>query len=315
MIFFKRFYPNKTRKKFFKELFREVIDVRILLLIIFIQVALFVISLVVLSLVKNITISSMLETSLVTLTASFFINLISGPIGEEPGWRGFFLQELTKRKGFVKASILNGFLWGMQHLPLWFTMGYSPLKLLFYAVSFVVAITSATVVMGYIFLKKRNLIRELKHLSHTDVATGARNRLAMYDYFKTLTNKKDIGVVFCDITGLKNTNDTQGHSAGDELIKNTYYCLKEEFADESIFRIGGDEFVIICDGIIEEVFNKKINDLRKTFNDKKMIVAIGTECRDRVAENVKKTIINAENKMYEEKNEWYKNNGDKANRR
>lgn len=164
-------------------------------------------------------------------------------------------------------------------------------------------------------LKKRNLIRELKHLSHTDVATGARNRLAMYDYFKTLTNKKDIGVVFCDITGLKNTNDTQGHSAGDELIKNTYYCLKEEFADESIFRIGGDEFVIICDGIIEEVFNKKINDLRKTFNDKKMIVAIGTECRDRVAENVKKTIINAENKMYEEKNEWYNNNGDKANRR
>lgn len=158
MIFFKRFYPNKTRKKFFKELFREVIDVRILLLIIFIQVALFVISLVVLSLVKNITISSMLETSLVTLTASFFINLISGPIGEEPGWRGFFLQELTKRRGFVKASILNGFLWEMQHLPLWFTMGYSPLKVLFYAVSFVVAITSATVVMGYIFLKKRNLI-------------------------------------------------------------------------------------------------------------------------------------------------------------
>ncbi|MGM9632246.1 MAG: diguanylate cyclase [Eubacteriales bacterium] len=157
--------------------------------------------------------------------------------------------------------------------------------------------------------KKRDLIRELQRLSYTDPATGARNRLAMYDYFDTLRNKKNIGVVFCDITGLKETNDTRGHSAGDDLIKNTYLAIQKGFDCSNIFRIGGDEFVVLCDGISESDLLERVETVKAALMENEVIAAIGSQWRPWAAETVKATIIKAEENMYTEKNAWYKENG------
>lgn len=157
--------------------------------------------------------------------------------------------------------------------------------------------------------KKRDLIRELQRLSYTDPATGARNRLAMYDYFNTLRNKKNIGVVFCDITGLKETNDTRGHSAGDDLIKNTYLAIKKGFDYSNIFRIGGDEFVVLCDGISESDLLERVKTVKDALRENEVVAAIGSQWRPWTAETVKGTIIKAEENMYANKNAWYKENG------
>lgn len=153
--------------------------------------------------------------------------------------------------------------------------------------------------------KKRDLIKKLQDLSYTDAATGCRNRLAMYQYFNTIKNEKNIGVVFCDITGLKETNDTRGHSAGDSLIQTTYGCLLQGFNYENIFRIGGDEFVILIKNISESDFNRQIEKVKDSFNKNEIVVALGSQWRKWAAETVNLTISDAEKKMYHEKSNWY----------
>lgn len=52
-----------------------------------------------------------------------FFALISGPLNEEFGWRGFSLDHLLVRFGFVKGSLILGFVWGIWHLPWYFYEG------------------------------------------------------------------------------------------------------------------------------------------------------------------------------------------------
>lgn len=176
----------------------------------------------------------------------------------------------------------------------------------------ILEITSSFIVS---LIKKRNMVRELKRLSYTDAATGAGNRHAMFTHFETIRHKKDIGIIFCDITGLKEVNDTQGHSAGDELIKNTYKSIAKAFGAIDIFRIGGDEFVVMCCGIKEEELRKRIEIIRSALSERKVNAAIGFEWRERVADNVEHTIVKAETEMYAEKSRWYQQTGREKRRR
>lgn len=56
-------------------------------------------------------------------------------------------------------------------------------------------------------------------------------------------------VVVCDINGLKQINDTLGHKAGDELICQASEIICNLFKRSPVFRIGGDEFVVILAGL------------------------------------------------------------------
>jgi len=54
-----------------------------------------------------------------------------------------------------------------------------------------------------------------------------------------------------DVNGMKSTNDTFGHTAGDELLRRTAQVLKLSFRKEDIIaRVGGDEFVVLFQGSI-----------------------------------------------------------------
>jgi len=55
----------------------------------------------------------------------------------------------------------------------------------------------------------------------------------------------EFGVIGCDVNGLKKINDTLGHKAGDEYICAACKMLCEYFKHSPVFRIGGDEFVVI----------------------------------------------------------------------
>ena len=92
------------------------------------------------------------------------------------------------------------------------------------------------------------LNQKLENEAFVDKMTGLYNRNAWDDYVKHFDGSRgDVAtIIMCDINGLKHTNDTKGHSAGDLLIKNTASLFKETFtrAHDKIFRIGGDEFII-----------------------------------------------------------------------
>ena len=108
--------------------------------------------------------------------------------------------------------------------------------------------------------KRRELEFEAKigsamDMANRDALTGVKNKHA---YVTTETNideliaKKtedlEFAIAVCDINGLKQVNDVQGHSAGDDYIRDACKIICEVFDHSPVYRIGGDEFVVILRG-------------------------------------------------------------------
>ena len=98
-------------------------------------------------------------------------------------------------------------------------------------------------------LRRRNLVSQLQDISYRDQLTGLGNRHAMSIFTENMCQCKSIGVVYCDVTGLKRVNDTKGHAAGDKLIIRASESLKRVLGNYALFRIGGDEMLALCVGI------------------------------------------------------------------
>jgi diguanylate cyclase (GGDEF)-like protein/PAS domain S-box-containing protein len=95
----------------------------------------------------------------------------------------------------------------------------------------------------------RKLLEEGAHFIGThDILTKLCNRAFFEEELSRLDNSRlfPVSVFMFDVDGLKILNDTQGHAAGDEILKRTGKVLSESFRNEDmIARIGGDEFVVL----------------------------------------------------------------------
>ena len=83
--------------------------------------------------------------------------------------------------------------------------------------------------------------------------TGIKNSTAYAEAIDELDKEINLdnpafGVIVADINNLKITNDTYGHDVGNELIVHSSKIMKEIFKKSSVYRIGGDEFVVILKG-------------------------------------------------------------------
>jgi uncharacterized protein len=83
--------------------------------------------------------------SLLTFRYYFILSFIGGPIGEEPGWRGFALPRLQSHYGPVRASLFLGVLWAIWHLPLFLVHGWTTAPVWVY----VAIITSLSIIMTF----------------------------------------------------------------------------------------------------------------------------------------------------------------------
>ena len=87
-----------------------------------------------------------------------------------------------------------------------------------------------------------------------DQMTGAKSKAAYLQHEKEINKAIEEGtqdpfaVVVCDVNGLKKINDTLGHKAGDEYIRKAFEMICDIFQHSPVYRIGGDEFVIILTG-------------------------------------------------------------------
>ena len=90
--------------------------------------------------------------------------------------------------------------------------------------------------------------------STKDALTGVRNRTAyeragaLLDRAIAAGSAAPFAFLFCDVNGLKKTNDTYGHERGDELIRSACRQICDVFAHSDVFRVGGDEFAVILRG-------------------------------------------------------------------
>ena len=112
-----------------------------------------------------------------------FIGLVLGsPIGEEPGWRGFALPRLQQRYGALQASLILGPLWGLWHLPLFFTgwgAVYQNIGVLLGILLYVLVVISFSIFMTWLFNNTRGSLF-LAILAHSAIDSTAVFFLSLF---------------------------------------------------------------------------------------------------------------------------------------
>lgn len=141
-------------------------------------------------------------------------------------------------------------------------------------------------------------------LAHRDELTGLPNRLAYNKRIDSINTNDEVGVLFCDVNGLKYVNDHYGHTAGDELIVKFADIAREFFKESDIYRISGDEFTIFFSGKSEKYFNDRGHNFKKKLCDgDKAIASVGLSYGN--SSEIKRLMDLAERDMYTEKRAFH----------
>lgn len=153
--------------------------------------------------------------------------------------------------------------------------------------------------------------KTFQNMANTDSLTGVRNRHAYSEYEGVLNRKiqnkeiQELAVVVCDINGLKYINDTQGHAAGDQLIKEACALICEYFKHGAVFRVGGDEFVVILQEKGYETMDEEIGKLNKkveaNIKNNGIVVSIGSSVLQPDDSQLHDVFARADHMMYERK--------------
>jgi diguanylate cyclase (GGDEF)-like protein len=169
-------------------------------------------------------------------------------------------------------------------------------------------ISTLLMILGHFIvalLRRRDLHRQLEHRSLYDELTQLGNRHLMDNYIAQLDTSKSIGIVYCDVTGLKEINDTKGHRAGDALLVRASQCLRAVFPGASLFRMGGDEFLVLCSDISQADLLQQVNTLRDIQSDYDVILASGWVWSPNSCEGITTLMAKADDHMYDDKRRYY----------
>jgi len=157
---------------------------------------------------------------------------------------------------------------------------------------------------------RKHAEERLHYVSLHDSLTGFKNRASFENELGTFARAEclPVSVVVCDVDGLKFVNDTLGHTAGDQLLTAVAGILKKHFAaDAAIYRIGGDEFVIILPSTDLTAAEKTCQDLQKkiaSYNaDTEMTVnvSVGFASSNGDSADMVSLLKEADDNMYREK--------------
>ena len=170
----------------------------------------------------------------------------------------------------------------------------------------------------------RTYINYMHAQAYADTMTGVGNRTAYLETVKRInakiaSNEADFAVAVFDINGLKATNDTYGHEFGDALLIDAATVLKSVFGADNIYRIGGDEFIVVLEENADRLpelliqldkelatFNRNENSYHITLSLSKGSAVYGSDDID-----FRTVFKRADEAMYKDKAEFYQRNGDR----
>lgn len=163
------------------------------------------------------------------------------------------------------------------------------------------------------------LVEQLRTLSSVDLLTGVMNRNIMNNRVDRVIAGREVleepySIIFTDMNGLKRLNDTEGHQVGDDSLKEAANILKEVFYDGEVYRVGGDEFMVIACKMDPATVDKRIKELMDKANATDTVCfAVGVS-NSTDEPDILKAMRAADKKMYADKKRYYEEHPDRIYR-
>ena len=147
------------------------------------------------------------------------------------------------------------------------------------------------------------------NLTKKDSLTDLLNRQACYGDME-IDPSGITALVSIDMNGLKHINDTHGHAAGDEALVSLALCFVQAAKSrQSVYRIGGDEFLIICRHGTEEDVIQLIDRIKKNVAETPYSCAIGYSFSENHQKSISEMLRESDEGMYAAKAEYYRTAG------
>ena len=163
--------------------------------------------------------------------------------------------------------------------------------------------------VGYIMsiiIRQRDNVRILRRLSYEDQLTGVKNRREFDTFIKNeYPNVTSVGLLSCDLNGLKRTNDTKGHEAGDKFIIKVAENLAKIFGYNYVYRMGGDEFVAVDINLTITEFELKVKKVLELMKEDNAPVATGYVFKTDNKTDFYLLADEADKRMYKDKGRYY----------
>lgn len=159
-------------------------------------------------------------------------------------------------------------------------------------------------------IEQYNSYRRLDQMGRIDAMTGLMNRNYYHSILKELAGEKQpsVSCVYIDANGLHDINNRLGHQAGDEMLIRIAEGLKNSFPIDRIFRIGGDEFVVLCENKSREKIRKQTETARSFIRALGYEISVGIQCQEGNL-NISQLVNKAEAAMRIDKQRFYAENG------
>lgn len=153
--------------------------------------------------------------------------------------------------------------------------------------------------------------KSFHNMANTDSMTGVKNKHAYAEDEAAINGKikagelQKLAVVVCDVNGLKIVNDTQGHAAGDQLIKDACALICKHFAHGAVYRIGGDEFAVLLQGEGYDTMREAVSEINRkveaNITENAVVVSIGYSVLRQEDQHLRDAFERADQMMYEQK--------------
>lgn len=205
----------------------------------------------------------------------------------------------------------SGLDWTAFVVPLEHWKNIEVLRLLLFLTGGIIALLAGLILYYLLYTNQR-----LHHLANNDPLTGLYNRRFLDEYqsivfVRAERYQKIIGFMLLDLNGFKSINDTYGHKIGDEVLVHTARILKEQTRlNESIFRIGGDEFLILfpdlnSDEELKAVVDRILSEFNKPMKIHNAVIiikpSIGIASYPNDGAEFEQVLHKADQKMYAQK--------------